>query len=135
MLPPPHSSPAADSAQPLRLASAGDVNPREASRVSLTGMDECRPRNGRRHLALWPYPTLLSGEEDGGGCWRNGLKENDVRTRGQDSGDAREKELICSKVRKLPSRARGGKRGERSEVRLIHSPQLAEKKKSKTGSQ
>lgn len=92
-------------------------------------MVDCRPRNGRRHLALWPYPTRLSGEEDGGGCWRNGFKENDVRTRGQDSGDAGEKELTRSKVRKLPSRAGGGKRGERSEVRLIHSRRLAKKKK------
>lgn len=64
------------------------------------------------------------GEE--GGCRRNGFKGKDVRTRGQNSGDAGEKELICSKVRKLQSRAGGGKRGERKELELIHSPRLAE---------
>lgn len=60
------------------------------------------------------------GEE--GGCWKKWFKEKDVRTPGQNSGDAGEKELIRSKVRKLQSRAVGGNRGERSEVKLIHSP-------------
>lgn len=103
--------------------------------MSLTGREERRPRQGRRHQALWPYPPRLSGGlGEAGSCRRNRFKEKDVRTRGQNSGDAGEKELIGSKVRKLQSRAGGGKRGERKEVRLIHSTQLAEKT-SKAGSQ
>lgn len=46
-----------------------------------------------------------------------------MRTRGQNSRDCGEKELICGKVGERQSRAGGGRRSERSVVGgRIHSP-------------
>lgn len=55
----------ADSAQPVGLASDSDVDPRDASRVSLTGLDEWRAAAGAAPPSL--LAVLEVGVGVGGG--------------------------------------------------------------------